>query len=268
MPSAENTEKKKKERMPHFRAIVVLTVVAALLLVFFLLVFLFRTRTVEVTGNNHETDAEVEEAIMTGPLSGNTLVLATILSHPTVTDMPFVESVTISATGRDSVRIEVTELPAVAYLAFGDRFYYFDGTGKVLLETYEGEQKAEEKTGGEEFHVIPCLEGLNVEEVTVGETLKAEDASVFSRVSELTNLLNKYEIDCDKLVLEEDSTWTLVIDKIKVKLGSEDHMDEKLLELTGILPEAQGLAGTLHLENFDGTQTRIIFDSDEAEKKK
>ena len=50
--------------------------------------------------------------------------------------------------------------------------------------------------------------------------------------------------------------------RVTVLLGKDIYMEEKLSELKDLLPNLDGLSGTLHLEEYDSTKDSIIFTKD------
>ncbi|MDO4477958.1 MAG: hypothetical protein Q4B73_02810 [Lachnospiraceae bacterium] len=131
----------------------------------------------------------------------------------------------------------------------------------VEVETEEVAPEIDPYENGtvEPWH-IPLVKGLSVTHAAVGEVLAVSDPSIFRTLTVLTERINKHDIDPDYVQIEKDGTLTMVCGSITVLLGKDQHLEEKITELSGILPEAQGLSGVLHLESFDGTQNRIIFD--------
>ena len=51
----------------------------------------------------------------------------------------------------------------------------------------------------------------------------------------------------------------------KVKIGSEDNLSQKVVRLSIILPQLDGLSGTLHLETWTPETTDIIWDRAEEQ---
>ena len=45
-----------------------------------------------------------------------------------------------------------------------------------------------------------------------------------------------------------------------ISLGSSSYLEEKLERLSYILPEIEGMQGTLHLENFSPNNTDVVFE--------
>ena len=83
---------------------------------------------------------------------------------------------------------------------------------------------------------------------------------MFSMLSSLKNIVNKNNIIPDAVMFDENGNLLLTYGEAQVNLGSGSYLEARLEELTGILPSLSGLSGILHLENYDGSQNRLIFD--------
>ena len=312
----------------HTASIVLWTAAAVLLVLLFLFLLLFRVRNIEVVGNYHYTDAQVEEMLMKGPFSKNTVILSLLNKHKKIEGADFIDSVTVDMTGINSVRIQVNEKELIGYVSYQNAYWYFDADGKVLVRSDTPEnsvasseaspadstsetvsevipqtaqaaseestgsgtvtpQEVAEDSGGQvvlepevvqddesaassgsgveapkeaDRDYIPFIEGLVFSEAAVGETLPVADPGVFKTIGSLKNIVNKNNIPPDRVAFAEDGTLSLVYGQASVLLGADENLEAKLEELTGILPKMTDLSGTLHLENFDGTQDRVIFD--------
>ena len=266
-----------KEKDPDalpVRAITIFTILAFLIMAFFALLILFRVKKVEVTGNVHYTDREIRDMIMVGPMSNNTLLLSLFNRHPKTEGADFIDHVSVEYLGRNTLRIRVSEKSTVGYLAFENAYWYFDENGIVKVRTTvpearpqaEGDELQAEEVDSRsddsprDVYIIPYIEGVMISDAQVGSVLAVADPSVFSTITSITGMINKNGIRPDRVALMDDNTWTMTCGTITVLLGKDEYLEEKIEELTGILPEAEGLSGVLHLENFDGTQNRIIFD--------
>ena len=246
------------------KATILLSVLAAVIVTFLLLILLFRVKNVDVTGNHHISDEEIESRLIGGPLTGNTIFMSLFMRHPDFSDNAFVERVSVKYVDRNSLRIEVEEKPLIGYVAAEGSYWYFNQNGEVLVNSSvpeAGDEEAAQDTGTVEPYYIPLIKGLSVTEPVLGEVLPVSDPSVFSALGSLTEIINKRDIDPAYVTFNTDGTMTMMVGSIEVLLGEDEHLEEKLEELSGILPEAEGLSGTLHLENFDGSQKRIILDT-------
>jgi len=61
---------------------------------------------------------------------------------------------------------------------------------------------------------------------------------------------------------DENSHITLKYDTYNIALGSSVYLEEKIDRALKILPQIEGLQGTLHLENYSTQNTDIVFEKD------
>ena len=50
---------------------------------------------------------------------------------------------------------------------------------------------------------------------------------------------------------------------IRIIVGNEENLSQKIIRLSSILPQLAGLKGTLHLENWTEETVDIVFDKEE-----
>lgn len=112
---------------------------------------------------------------------------------------------------------------------------------------------------------VPLIEGLGATKAASGETLEVPDDSVFQKILALTKLIDKFDIQPDRVVLDESLNMTLYYGNVRVSLGSDEYLEEKMTRAAAILPQLGGMSGELHLENYSNTTQNIIFDSDAAQ---
>ena len=128
---------------------------------------------------------------------------------------------------------------------------YFDKDGFVVetsLDVIEG---------------VPKITGISCDEVVLYEQLALEDNDVLRDLLSLTQMLKKYNLQPDKIHFGDDSDIVLYYGTVEVLVGTEENLSQKIIRLQKILPQLNGLSGTLHLENYDGTQSRLIFSKNE-----
>lgn len=247
------------------KAIIFWSVILVIILTFFALLLIFRVKRVEVVGNCHYTDNAIESAVMGGPLSSNTLLLSTFNKHPSHEGADFIEDIAIDYVDRHTVRIRVVETKPIGAVLINGTYYYFNDSGTIIITSAIGENYGEvEETCDDgqprDIYIIPIYEGLKIEDPEIGTAISTSNNHLFDMLKSISGMLNKNSIIPDKLIIENEETVTMICGTITVLLGKDDHMEDKLEELSGILPAAEGLTGTLHLEKFDGSQKRIIFD--------
>jgi hypothetical protein len=113
---------------------------------------------------------------------------------------------------------------------------------------------------------VPLIEGLGAAQAAEGEKLAVKDDSVFTQILALTKLIDKFDIPPDKVVLDESLNMTLYYGDVRINLGSDDYLEEKMTRAAAILPQLGGMSGELHLENYSSDTQNIIFDSDSTQQ--
>ena len=109
---------------------------------------------------------------------------------------------------------------------------------------------------------IPMMDGIQIKSAENGDVLTANDDTVLDSILNIAALLNEEEITADTIDITSDGGYDLVMGKVTVLLGKDIYMEEKLSELKDLLPNLDGLSGTLHLEEYDSTKDSIIFTKD------
>ncbi len=112
---------------------------------------------------------------------------------------------------------------------------------------------------------VPQITGLKVDYLVLGERLPIGDTDVFETIMDITKLLGKYELVVEKIHYKSSSDITLVFDKIKVSLGSDDKLEEKIMDLPIFLNDLQGKSGTLRMENYSEDENMVVFEMDNTD---
>ena len=172
---------------------------------------------------------------------------------------------------------------------------YFDGDGIVLecipqeeetqgqeiqaegtqeeaesLDTQPLTEEDQTETATQEYNPnledIPRIEGLNVVSASVGEQLSVSDTAIFETLDALTRLLDRFELWPEQVNISEEMELTLIYEgNIRILLGGEEYLEEKITKLSGILPQLEGLSGELHLEDVDERNGDVVFAKDVPE---
>lgn len=266
----------------QFIVLIVTGVLAGAILLF---LFLFRIKDVTVEGNIHYTDEEIKEFVMDGALSDNSLILSLTKREMTFENVPFLTSVNVQMTGRDSVRIRVNEKGVVGYVECQDLYWYFNREGVVVECCTTPVMTAEERIAKEESeklraeaegqgltsvsaeltvkNYVPEVRGFSFEEVVLGERLPVEDESIFNTLYSLNQMMNKDNIPADFVLFDEEYNVYLYYGNAEIRLGKDDHLEDKLSTLASIIPELGGLSGVLHLENYSDVDSGVVFEKSE-----
>ncbi len=211
----------------------------------------YRITTVYVEGNVHYTNEEIMNLVMDGPLSHNSLVLSLKYKNKKIKDIPFVSAMDISVQDPHTVKIDVYEKAVAGYVEYLEKYMYFDKEGIIV-------EASNEKTQG-----IPLVTGLSFEHVVLYEPLPVSDPEVFSSILDITQLVNKYNLSIDRIYFAKDNSITLYFDDIRVSLGEDRNLDEKIMKLQYMLPEIEGQSGELRMENYTEETKSVSFEPDD-----
>ncbi len=238
---------KRKKRKKRHPVLVFLIILIVLVLVG---VFGFKTKEIQITGNERVTDDEVKELIRCDKSYGNTLILWLINRKIDISSEPLLSSIQLSVENPQKVVVHVREQKLVAAVKNNDQYSYVNEKGRIIL------------TQDDKIQDIPMLDGIQIKSAENGDVLTADDDTVLESILNIAALLNEDEITADTIGMTSDGGYNLVMGKATVLLGKDIYMEEKLSELKDLLPNLDGLSGTLHLEEYDSTKDSIIFTKD------
>lgn len=235
-----------RQRRNRLRLIFALILGILLALVLFFLTY-FRVRYVTVEGSTHYTDEEVEQLAMGGFLGSNSMVLSWRYKNHTVQDVPFVESMDVNVVSHDSIRITVYEKSLAGYVTYLGRYLYFDRNGMVV------------ESSSEKIDDVPEVTGLSFDHIVLHESLPVSDDTIFSRLLVTTQLLGKYGLSADRIYVGNGGKLSVYFGGVCANLGEDQYMDEKISNLSRILPSLEGKSGTLEMAEFTPDTGMVTF---------
>lgn len=127
--------KKRKHRRKAWK--IVLAVLAVVILFAAIVVFGFRTRSIEVEGNEYYGESSILAWIENDKLSVNTLYLFLKYDYLGADVPTAVESMTVSLKNPWTVHVTVREKEMLGYVDYDGAFLYFDRDGTACLRTKE-----------------------------------------------------------------------------------------------------------------------------------
>ena len=210
----------------------------------------YKVTTVYVEGNIHYSNEEIMDMVMKGTLGDNSLYLALKYKNKGMDDIPFVQTMDVTILAPDTIRITVYEKAVAGYIEYLDRYMYFDKDG-IIVET------SEERTTG-----IPQVTGLQFGYVVMHEKRPVDNPEIFEDILDITQLLNKYGVQADKIRFDKSMHKTLYFGDARVSLGSNENIGEKIMKLKGILPELEGKKGMLRMDNYSEEMKNVTFELD------
>jgi len=208
----------------------------------------YRVTKVKVEGNEHYSDEEIKSMILGGGMSENSLFLSLKYRDKDISDIPFIESMSVEVLAPDSIQILVYEKALAGCVESLGNYIYFDREGIVV-------EISDDKTPG-----IPMVVGLRIGSFALGEVLPVDDVAIFGDILSITQLMSEYEINATKIYFDKSENLTLYFDDARVLLGEDKQMEEKLMLLKNILPSLEGKKGVLRLENYDENTKNVTFE--------
>ena len=218
-------------------------------LIFILVFFVgFRVTKVEVKGNEFYSDKEIKRMVLDAPIAKNTILAMMIKTGEKTKDAQLIEKVTLKRKGMNTLVVQVKEKKLIGYFDYEGKYANFDRQGIVQIFT---EAPIEN---------VPYIEGLGVKEAKQGEKLQGINTKKLNSILSVGKMLEKTEQKPDRLVFNDMKQLVLYYGDIEVRLGNDENMDEKMNRLSGILPQLEGMAGILHLENITEDTQAVVFD--------
>lgn len=207
----------------------------------------YKVRDILVDGNIHYTDEEIAGMVLDGALEKNSLFLSVLYRNRSITDIPFVEKMDVTIVDPNTVRINVYEKALAGYIAYLDRYLYFDREGIIV-------ESSSVTTQG-----IPEVLGLDFSHAVLYEKLPVGNEDVFQTILDLTQLLNKYALTADRIYFDSTYNVFLYFEGIEVSLGNTDF-EERIIRLQYILPDLEGRKGIVKMRDYDRNTNNITFE--------
>ena len=206
-----------------------------------------RVSDIYICGNEKYSDKQIEELIFKTERDKNPVMLYFMTRFGEQKKIPFVARYTVKLKSISTVEVKVYEKNVVGYVKYMANNMYFDGDGIVTEST-------EEVLDG-----IPRITGLNFDYIVVKERIPIDNEKLFDTIMNLTQLLSKYEIKVDKIKVSDAKEFELRMGEITVMLGEADDLNEKIVDLSDMLPKMEGLSGTLDMIEYDSADTGYTF---------
>lgn len=201
-----------------------------------------------VDGNTHYTDQEIMDMVMDGRFGHNSIYLSFKYRDKAITGIPFVEKMDVEVVSPDTIKINVYEKAVAGYVKYLDRYIYFDRDGIVV------------ETSSEPSEGVPLVLGLDFDYVVLHEKLPVADDNVFAEILDVTQVLTKYNLDADKIFFDSEFHIYIYFDSVEVSLGTNENIDEKIIQLQYILPKLEGKSGILEMSDYDANTQNITFE--------
>ena len=218
---------------------------------------LLRVKEVSVGGHTHYSSEEVEAMFFDEGLSRSPLVILYKRLFGGW-EIPQLESYDLTFDGLTAVNIQVKEKKLYGYGPHFGSNLFFDKDGVVV------------KSSSETFKDVIKVSGLQVESAVLNEPLQVKNEKNFKLVATVIDFISSNQIKLDSVTMylysavDEISIYSgssvqMKMGDITVLLGKNVDMQEKLLDLIQMLPEIWGQSGTLHMEDYAGSDSSHVY---------
>lgn len=229
------------------RWIIRIAIVLAVILLIITAFLMLRVKTVEITGTDRYTSEEISDYIFQGNNSRNTLLCYFEDKFKKHVTIPFVEDYRIEFKSLFAIEVIVYEKSIVGYVSYMGSYMYFDKDGIVVESTSRA------------LEDIPKITGLKFGHIALYQPLPVSDTYIFEEILNLTQVLSVYNLNVDRIQYSRLGEASLFIDNVEVILGDNTALNGKISELSDIMPEIEGLSGTLYLDTFDESKEGQMF---------
>ena len=248
----EERRRKKRRKIGLYILLILILLIAVGV---FIVMNVFTVENVVVEGNELYSSTQIENMVLNDEYSWNSLYVDLKYRFMDIGEVPFVDMMEVSLDNPHTVHIKVYEKGMLGYLYINSigQNAYFDKDGFVV------------ETSTEVIDGVPKITGISCEEVVLYEKLQLENSDILRDLLNLTQTLKKYNLLPDEIQYDSNMEPVLYYGTIQVKIGSEDNLSQKVVRLSIILPQLDGLSGTLHLETWTPETTDIIWDRAEEQ---
>ena len=210
--------------------------------------FTCTVRTVHVRGNSLYTGEEIAERVISddSQLMHNSVFLTVLYMTPWAPRIPFEESVKVSLNSYDEITITVKDMDIAGFIPYAGKNLYFSADGIVL-------ENSPLTVKGATF-----VTGLSVTGAEIGTKMTSDNEVGLGMVLEVLQILGKFRIETDCVVLTKSGSIVMYMGEIKVILGRSDF-ELKISKISQILPYLEGRSGTINLVNYTSADQNIIL---------
>lgn len=238
-----DTPKSKRIRRPN----TVLIGLAAVFLIVGITILSLNIQEITVSGNSRYTKEELIERIFPGKADRNVLYCYGKDRFGEHVEIPFVEDYNVVFHSPFDVEVIVHEKSVVGYVSYMSSYMYFDKDGIIVEST------------NEEVEGIPRIMGLDYGQIVLHKPLPVADQKVFNEILDLTQVLSRNNLGVERIQFDSRGDATLYMKDLEVFLGDSSNIAGKVLRLSNMLPELEGLSGILYLDTYDPTNSNMAY---------
>jgi cell division protein FtsQ len=198
-------------------------------------IFTFKLNNITVTGSSRYDSGQILDRLINSEADNNTLIFYLKYKYFTDIRIPFVEKLSFELVDRNSINIRVYDKRIIGCIEFMGDYLYFDKDGIIVEST------------SNRLDDIPLIKGLKYQKIVLNEKLEVQKEELFDIILNLTQQIEKWELDVDTISFNEKYEVTVDLGDIKALLGKRSTYDEILAKLKNITLESKGKKLTIDM---------------------
>lgn len=209
--------------------------------------------TITFTGSDRYTSKELEEYFFSKKTDRNPFVFLFKSKFCDKIQIPFVETYDVEMLSLTDYKVTIYEKSVVGYINYMGSNMYFDKDGIVV------------ESSGKILENVPLITGIKFDYIILHQKLPVENQQIFTILLEITQLIEKYQINTDKIYISTDFEISLTLDKVTVELGKSEDLAEKVKELKDLIPSLINEKGVLDMKQYNYGNSGYTFKKDNQE---
>ncbi len=207
----------------------------------------YKLQEVKVSECEYADEELIAAIIKDEAFADNTLALVLGYKLKPIDGIQFVDKMEIDFLSKNTVSVTVYEKALAGCVEYMNSYIYFDKDGIVL-------ESSSDKVAG-----VPFIKGLEFDSWEVGKKLPIQDERKFKAILNVTQLIEKYQLDIDGIKFTASNELVLTHDKITIELGEGEYLELQMMNLGSILEGLEGKEGTLNMKDFDSENATASF---------
>lgn len=170
-------------------------------------------------------------------------------------EIPFVETYDMETLSPTEYKITIYEKSVVGYIEYMGSNMYFDKDGIVV------------ESSTKKLENVPLISGIDYDYIVLHQKLPVENEKVFTVLLDVTQCIEKYEITTENIDIDNDFKIKIRIGQVTVNLGDSTDLNEKIKDLSDIIPTLVDEKGVLDMSVYNTTGSGYTFKKDTSEVK-
>lgn len=197
------------------------------------------TFTVKFQGSDKYTDEELADFLFETDMQANPFVFLWNDKFGEHVEIPFIEEYDVELKSPTSYEVTFYDKSIVGYVEYMGSYKYFDKDGIVV------------ESSSELLSDVPYVTGIDFDYIVLHSKLPVGDDRLFDILLDITQLISKYSITAEKINISQELEIKLYLENVRVDLGKNENLSEKVMDLKDIIPQLGDVKGVLDMKEYD-----------------